>query len=158
MVLLSPVYRIKAFPEEEVMNFKFTLIVFALISMQVSAFATDVCTCNGLASNFPGVSLVCDHKIIDRTPFIDGDETLAGEVCGADRTLYLGGVVQSVGSCSCADDQNGSINLLMGASQSLHDYRYLFTNAPGSRDDALGSCQQQLSELERVDICSAKAQ
>ena len=137
------------------MNFKFTLILFSVVSIFTSAFAADVCTCNGLASNFPGVSLVCNNAIIDRTLFIDGDENLAFQVCGADRTLYLGGVVQSVGACACVDDRKGFIHLMEEASgRSLHDYQYLFANAPGSKDEAIGSCQAQLSELVRVKICS----
>jgi hypothetical protein len=131
--------------------------LFLLASFAASAFASESCTCNGLAANFPGYWLICDGKGVDRTPFFDFDENLAERVCEAALTKRLGGAVQSEdGLCICADDVNTGHVLLRTFVGEWRDqlHAYAYNGAPGSRNEAWGACQGQLSELERVGICT----
>lgn len=151
MSLISPVYQQEANSEENQMKFiSCVLVIFATFNIcQAAEDAT--CACYGLASNFPGVSLVCDNKIVDRTLFYDGDVEIANRVCKAAVKKYLGSQQDDVIlNCQCLQSPSNEV-LLVGSD--LVVKKYTFTNRIGNKEHILAACQSQLNELKRVNIC-----
>lgn len=61
--------------------FLFPLFVLLVFSV-ANAFGDEPrCSCNGLAGNYPGVSLICEGSVVERFPFTNGGDQGAMTAC-----------------------------------------------------------------------------